>query len=976
MENLPNKGLTTAQAAASGLQHGTNALTKKPREGFFKRYLFSFGDPIIRILLVALGVNLLLMVRDANWYESVGIAVAVLLATLISTLSEYGSESAFEKLNEEAAHIKCRVRRDGKVVELPIAEIVVGDIVYIQAGERVPADGVLISGEVDVDQSALNGETKEARKVAGGGHGDFLSPSGLFRGSVACAGEGTMLVTRVGDATFYGQLAIDVQESTIDSPLKARLTQLARLISRFGYCAAAVVFVANLFNSVVLANGFDTGQILAHVSDFPRIFGDVMMALTLGITVIVMAVPEGLPMMITVVLSANMRRMLKDNVLVRKLVGIETAGSLNILFTDKTGTLTRGILEVTTFINAAGRVINADALKREKIFTRVALGAFYNNSAQLVSKKLRTVAVGGNSTDRALLEYVKKDAPKLPLCQKGFVRPFNSRDKFSVAEISGESSGVFVKGAPEVLLPGCRFAYVGGDMESPPTKVPFHHPAAVKEALTSSARDGVRLLALCEAENKADAENRRNLTLVGFVGIRDEVRPEARKAVAEVMDAGVQVVMVTGDNVDTAVNIAEKLGLLTSRPGDRGRSPLQEPPAAAFVGGVPLRAPQFHVVSGDTPTRTPPHHVASGDTPTCAPLHYIAPRGAQGHAPYENTRGGDRHRRTNFSAPNRSPALSHDAVITSTALNQLSDAQVKSILPYLRVVARALPSDKGRLVRLAQEMGLVAGMTGDGVNDAPALKRADVGFAMGDGTEIAKEAGDVVILDNNFASIVKAILYGRTIFKSIRKFLIFQLTINFCAVGVSVIGPFIGVPVPVTVIQMLWINMIMDTLAGLAYAGETPLAEYMKEAPKKRSEPIINKYMFNQIVTTGLYTVVLSLAFFKIPYFFGAFRSDEGYFLTAFFALFIFAGVFNSLNARTHRLNLLAYIGRNKMFIGIMLAVSLLQILLIFFGGAIFRTTGLSFGELALVVALASTVVVFDLGRKVCLRVRDRKGFV
>jgi len=880
---LPSKGLTTAQAAASAAQHGVNSLTKKPRDGFLKRYLASFGDPIIRILLVALGVNLLLMIRDANWYESVGIAVAVLLATLISTLSEYGSESAFEKLNEEAAHIKCRVRRDGKVVEIPIAEIVIGDVVYIQAGERVPADGILIGGELDVDQSALNGETKEARKAPAMGLAeppldrDFLSTSGLFRGSVACAGEGEMLVTRVGDGTFYGQLAIDVQESTIDSPLKARLTQLAKIISRFGYGAAAIVFVANLFNAVVLANQFDTAQIMAHITDFPSIFGDVMMALTLGITVIVMAVPEGLPMMITVVLSANMRRMLKDNVLVRKLVGIETSGSLNILFTDKTGTLTRGILEVTTFINASGKLIKSDALKREKIYNRVALNAFYNNSAQLVSKKLKTVAVGGNSTDRALLEYVKKDAPKLPLCKKGFVRPFNSKDKFSVAEISGESRGVFVKGAPEILLPGCRFAYNDAGEEAS-----FLHPALLKKTLAEAARDGVRLLALCEAANKNDAEAKQNLTLVGFVGIRDEVRPEAKKAVAQVQGAGVQVVMVTGDNRDTAVNIATKLGLLTN----------------------------------------------------------------------------------------------DDTVITSTALNQLTDGEVKALLPRLRVVARALPSDKGRLVRLAQEMSLVAGMTGDGVNDAPALKRADVGFAMGDGTEIAKEAGDIVILDNNFASIVNAILYGRTIFKSIRKFLIFQLTINFCAVGVSVIGPFIGVPIPVTVIQMLWINMIMDTLAGLAYAGETPLAEYMKEAPKKRDEPIINKYMFNQIVTTGLYTVVLSLAFFKIPYFFGVFRSDQGYFLTAFFALFVFAGVFNGLNARTHRLNLLAYISRNKMFIGIMLAVSLLQILLIYFGGAIFRTTGLSFGELAMVVVLASTVVFFDLGRKVFLRMHNRKGFV
>ena len=908
-------GLSTAQAAASAKQHGTNALTKKARVGFFSRYLTSFGDPIIRILLVALGVNLLLMLRDANWYETAGIAVAVLLATLISTLSEYGSESAFEKLNAEAAHVKCRVRRNGKVVEIPIADIVVGDVIFIQAGDRVPADGVLVYGEIDVDQAALNGETKEVRKVAAtssasltplhDNHSDFLSPSGVFRGSVACAGEGIMLATSVGDGTFYGKLAVDVQEATIDSPLKTRLSHLAKIISYFGYGAAGIVVVANLFNSILLANSFDTALIVEHVTDFPRIFGDVMMAATLGITVIVMAVPEGLPMMITVVLSANMRRMLKDNVLVRKLVGIETSGSLNILFTDKTGTLTKGILEVVSFISGSGKVIGVDggfpASKMKDasggsirgsvlsskttgvawagLLQRLALSAFYNNSAQLVSKKLKTVAVGGNSTDRALLEFVKKEAPRLPMCKKGLVVPFNSKDKFAITEISGEANGIFIKGAPEVLLPGCRFMYAeDGKLQT------FASNAALKQVLASQAQDGMRLLALCEADNKNDALARQNLTLIGFVGIRDEVRPEAKQAVREVNDAGVQVVMVTGDNKDTAVSIATKLGL-----------------------------------------------VAHSDT---------------------------------------------SAVITSAALNMLSDDEVKKLLPKLRVVARALPSDKGRLVRLAQEQKLVAGMTGDGVNDAPALKRADVGFAMGDGTEIAKEASDIVILDNNFASIVKAILYGRTIFKSIRKFLIFQLTINFCAVGVSVVGPFIGVPVPVTVIQMLWINMIMDTLAGLAYAGETPLKEYMKEAPKKRDEPILNKYMLSQIAATGLYTTLLSLAFFKVPYFFSAFRSDERYFLTAFFALFIFAGVFNSLNARTYRLNILAYIERNKMFIGIMLAISAMQILLIYYGGTVFRTTGLSFNELVMVITLASTVVVFDFGRKLVMRFFDRKGFI
>ncbi|MCL2604071.1 MAG: calcium-translocating P-type ATPase, PMCA-type [Defluviitaleaceae bacterium] len=890
MHDNIESGLSHAEVSASADLYGTNTLTRKAKVGFLRRYLSSFGDPIIRILMIALGVNLLLIFRDANWYESAGIAIAVLLATLISTLSEYGSESAFEKLQEEAAQIKCRVRRGYKLLHLPIAEVVAGDIVLIQAGERVPADGVIVSGEISVDQSALNGEAHEARKIpsADGDPRDFLSRSGLFRGSVVCAGEGIMRVTNVGDATFYGQLAGDIQEAAVESPLKTRLTRLAKIISRFGYGAAAIVFFANLFNAIVLENQFNPQYIAAYLSNHAQLARDVMTALTLGITVIVMAVPEGLPMMITVVLSANMRRMLKDNVLVRKLVGIETSGSLNILFTDKTGTLTRGKLSVAAFTTSRGQTIDIDRLQGFPVLRdRIALNCFYNNSAQVTAKKMRPTAIGGNSTDRALLEYIMPDMHRLPIFVRGFTKPFDSHDKFMATEIRGEmypetvnSRIVLLKGAPEILLLGCRYAY-----DENGKRVPFPHPQKLKAALSAQSREGVRLLALCEAASPAEAQSRTNLTLVGVLGISDELRPEAAAAIREVRQAGVRVVMVTGDNKETAVSIASQLGLLS--------------------GGQTARQ-----------------------------------------------------------------------VITSKRLNSLTDDEVKSLLPHLRVVARALPTDKGRLVRLAQEMGWVAGMTGDGVNDAPALKRADVGFALGDGTEIAKEAGDIVIMDNNFASIVRAVLYGRTIFKSIRKFLIFQLTINLCAVGISVIGPFIGVDAPVTIIQMLWINMIMDTLAGLAYAGEPPLPEYMREPPKKRNVPIINRYMFSQILSTGFFITVLGLAFLTLPFFREFFRNDGRYLQTAFFGLFIFAGVFNSLNARTTRINLFSYINKNKLFIMIMLAVAAMQLLLIYHGGTVFRTTGLNLRELALILILASTVIFFDLGRKLFLRANNRKGFI
>jgi magnesium-transporting ATPase (P-type) len=315
-------------------------------------------------------------------------------------------------------------------------------------------------------------------------------------------------------------------------------------------------------------------------------------------------------------------------------------------------------------------------------------------------------------------------------------------------------------------------------------------------------------------------------------------------------------------------------------------------------------------------------------------------------------------------------------IITSAELASMSDAEIKKRLPSFRVVARALPEDKSRLVRLSQEMGLVTGMTGDGINDAPALKKADVGFSMGSGTEVAKEAGDIVILDDNIASIAKAILYGRTIFKSIRKFIIFQLTMNLCAVGVSIIGPFIGIDTPVTVIQMLWINIIMDTLAGLAFAGEPPLAEYMTEPPKSRGEPVLNKYMLHQILCMGLFTVLLCVLFLKLPVIHLLFRyaGDPIYFMTAFFALFIFAGVFNSFNARTHRIYLLTNLRRNPMFLLIMTMVAVIQILLIYYGGSLFRTAGLTLEELRRVLLIALLVVPADCIRKLVLRLFGKQG--
>ena len=891
------KGLSPEEVERSRQLYGSNELTRHKRAGFWRQYLSSFGDPIIKILLVALAINIVFLFRNFDWYESAGIAIAVFLATFVSTLSEYGSESAFAKLQEESSRTSCRVRRNGVLVSLPVGELVTGDVVHLQAGERIPADGVLVSGTLRVDQSALNGESREAAKEPDpdGESDDLLSKSGLFRGAVVCSGEGILLVRRVGDSTFYGGLAREVQEETRESPLKIRLAGLAKTISRLGYVAAGLVAAADLFHSLILDKGFQAAQIMAQFSQPSVVFGHVLHALTLAITVVVVAVPEGLPMMITVVLSSNMRRMLKDHVLVRKLVGIETSGSLNILFTDKTGTLTRGQLEVSRFVDAQGNEYRTPAdLKRKRGLWELArLSCYYNSDSLLSAGQV----LGGNATDRALMSYIL-GRQTMPLGYTVTSRvPFDSARKWSAAEITADSGTdtavlktvfgpgtrrlTLIKGAPEKILSACD-RYV----DSKGTVQPLDNTMMLKSAWAEMTGHAMRVLALAVSEEPVPGSGGfSRLILLGLTGIRDEVRPEARGAISQVRGAGIQVVMMTGDNRETAAAIARSSGLLEQN--------------------------------------SPP-----------------------------------------------------EAILTSGELAELTDQQVKERLPSLRVVARAMPADKSRLIRLSQELGLVAGMTGDGINDAPALKKADVGFAMGSGTEVAKEAGDIVILDDNFASIAKAILYGRTIFKSIRKFIIFQLTMNLCAVGISIIGPFIGIDTPVTVIQMLWINIIMDTLAGLAFAGEPPLKEYMREPPKKRDEPVLNRYMLNQIVCMGLFTVGLCVAFLKLDWFKPLFRygADPIYLMTAFFALFIFTGIFNSFNARTHRVNLLAHLHRNPAFVGIMALVAAIQLLLIYYGGSLFRTAGLTPRELLTVLLIAFLVVPADGARKLILRLTHHKG--
>ncbi len=850
------QGLNKEEVYQNKEKYGSNTISSTVSNSFLKKLVESLGDPIIRILLIALGIKTIFLIKNFDWYETIGIVIAITLASLISTISEYGSEKAFIKLQEEASKITCRVIREGQVHSIPIDDVVVNDIVLLSSGDKIPADGNIIEGEISVDESMINGETKEAYKN--------LKNSEVYRGTVVYSKEAIMKVKKVGINTMYGKIASELQEKSPDSPLKLRLRELAKVISKIGYIGAFLVATSYLFSVIVIANNFDINAIMKTVSNFPVITGHILYALTLCVTIIIVAVPEGLPMMVTLVLSSNMKRMLKNNVLVRKLVGIETAGSLNILFTDKTGTLTNGKLNVIGFMAGNNHEYKTehDLLKNKHLHDLVKTSILYNNSASYTKEGV----VGGNITDRALLNFIDSDKslkyPKLNTI------PFNSKDKYMITVIEKNGQKKLVKGAFEKILPHCLFYYNElGEIRKLDRK-------KVEERLNMYTKAGIRVLALAISSDTTFINSLRSLTLVGFILIKDSIRKEAIKGVELIKNASIDIVMITGDNKDTAINIGKEVGILKNE---------------------------------------------------------------------------------------------YDIVLTSDELNSLSDDDLKKVIPNLKIVARALPQDKSRLIKVSQSMNLVVGMTGDGVNDAPALKKADVGFGMGSGTEVAKEASDIVILDDNILSISQAILYGRTIFKSIRKFIILQLTINMCAMGLSLIGPFIGVNTPVTVIQMLWINMIMDTLAGVAFAYEPALLEYMQEKPKAKDESIINSYMINEILVTGLYSAILCILFLKLPIFRLAFESNETL-LTAFFGLFIFIDIFNCFNARTERLNILQNVIKNKAFLAIIIFIIIVQIILIYFGGSLFRTSGLNFFELQLMILLASSVIPFDFIRKIYLK--------
>ena len=642
-------------------------------------------------------------------------------------------------------------------------------------------------------------------------------------------------------------------DDEVDSPLKVKLSKLASQISMFGYIGSVVIALALLGHKVIVAGGFSD----YFASGGVMVFKDVLEAIMLAVVIVVMAVPEGLPLMIAIVLMRNTSKMLQNNVLVRKPIGIETAGSLNILFSDKTGTITKGQLEVVEFFDGNLK----DSYKEGSMVKEMMKLCIGKNTGAMFDAEGKVI--GGNATDKALLNFLtQEEMNKLTNITVEKSQGFNSANKYSASQLDGKT---VYKGAPERLLAKAT------KMIDENGNVVAINKDKINEKIDGLAVRAMRVLSFAYSESElVDDTLPEDLVIVGFVGIRDDVRPEAKQAIEEVQNAGIQVVMITGDRKETAVAIAKEAGLLKSK---------------------------------------------------------------------------------------------SDVALTSEELNKMSDDEVKSIIPNLRVIARALPTDKSRMVRLAQELNLVCGMTGDGVNDAPALKRADVGFAMGSGTDVAKEAGAIVILDDNFKSIENAILYGRTIYNNILKFIKFQLTINVGAVAVCAIAPFFGIEESLKITHILWINLVMDGLGALALGSEPALKKYMLEKPKSRTQSIVSSTMMNQILFAGAWVTILSFIFLKTPFFVNMFSNTEEH-MTAYFSMFVLCAVFNGFNVRSNTVNIFEHIKENISFLKVMGIIVVVQVILTIVGGDFFSCTPITPGHWLVIIAMAFTIIPVDMIRK------------
>ena len=864
----PRCGLTAEEVELSRATHGINVLTPPPRVSLWRLYLAKYSDPIIRILLVAAAISLVLAIFNGEYIETVGIFVAIFLATTIGFVFERDAARKFSILNRMDEDTPVRVRRNGEVCVVPRRDVVVGDVVLVEAGDEVPADGtLLLAHDLQVDESSLTGEpTSEKRVVTTSGAEGCESERStypvdmLLRGSMVMGGWGEYAVTAVGDSTEIGHVARSSAEPTaVKTPLNIQLDRLAKLISTLGTIVSVAAFVIFLVHDILTDPVWLTADYLAMSEIVLRYF---MMAVTL----IVMAVPEGLPMAVTLSLALNMRRMLNNNNLVRKMHACETMGAVTVICTDKTGTLTENRMSV-----AETMIIDDTCLDEA-----VAL-----NSTADIGSDGRGI---GNPTETALLRWLGQSRG----ADYAFLRrqtavvwqlPFSTERKYmaTIADIGGRRM-LFVKGAPEVILSFCSDATGvgpygtteddGSDVLSALSR--YQHGAMRTLAFAYAEYDGAvppDLLFGARQESGAQLESALiGLRLQAVVAISDPVRSDVPAAVATCRAAGIEVKVVTGDSSATAVEIARQIGIVDDNS-----------PAAAFITGSDF--------------------AAMDDDEAC-----------------------------------------------------LSAGQVK-------VMSRARPADKQRLVTMLQRRGEVVAVTGDGTNDAPALNHAHVGLSLGSGTSVAKEAGDITLLDDSFGSIVSAVMWGRSLYINLQRFLFFQLTVNVAALLLVLAGSIVGTQMPLTVTQILWVNLIMDTFAAMALASLPPSPEVMNDKPRSRSDFIITRPMWRGIMAVGIGQAVVMFAYLLY-----CLHAEEGiqlHELSRFFTAFVMLQAWNLLNAKALHTGHSAFRGlrRARGLHVVLLMIVVGQLLIVTFGGRMFRTMPLSVAEWVIIVGATSVVL-------------------
>ena len=853
-------GLTDEQVKQSREQHGKNVLTPPLRTSLWKLYLDKYRDPIIQILLVAAFVSLILAFIEKNFMETIGIFVAVFLATTVGFYFERDAAKKFNLLTALSEEQPVKVRRNGKVMEIPRHDVVVGDVVLVEVGDEVPADGELIlCNDLQINESALTGEPVAEKSLEGGGDGAYPR-NVILRSTMVMNGRGEFVVTAVGDATEIGKVAKKSTEQTsVETPLHMQLDKLAKMISKVGSVVSVAAFFIFLIHDI-LTNPAWGGKDYFYMAEI------VLKYFMMAVTLIVMAVPEGLPMAITLSLALNMRRMLKSNNLVRKLHACETMGAVTVICTDKTGTLTQNKMQVSALELKQGDEALLD--------TAIAL----NSTAELNDGKPI-----GNPTESALLLWLDaqgKDYEELRK-QVNVLKqlPFSTERKMmaTLAEVDGETY-LFVKGAPEIVMKKCiiedrMMRQTAEELDEWQHKAMRTLAFAYKKVETSIMRTSrtstAEVVALLDAND---------LQLQAIAAIADPIRPDVPAAVQECRHAGIEVKVVTGDTAATALEIGKQIGVFEDEP-------------------------------------------------------------------------------ENIGADGSMTSLDQQ-MITGEQWEALSDEEAYERAKDIRVMSRARPTDKQRLVAMLQKRGEVVAVTGDGTNDAPALHYAHVGLSLGSGTSVAKEASDMTLLDDSFKSIANAVMWGRSLYRNLQRFLFFQLVVNVAALLLVLGGSVIGTEMPLTVTQILWVNLIMDTFAALALASLPPSHEVMKDKPRKASDFIINKSIGFGILFCG---IVFFLVMFALLVY--CERRGKGgvdvHELTMFFTTFVMIQFWNLFNAKalmSHHTAFRHFL-KDKGMILVLVLVLVGQWIIVTFGGEMFRTTPLSLHEWLLIIGSTSVVL-------------------